>query len=38
MYTVDLTEQFSLRLNDIESLKDSKYFHELEMLFDGMMK
>ncbi len=38
MNKAELTERFSQRLNDIESLKNSKDFYELEMLFDGMMK
>ncbi len=33
-----LIERFSQRLDDIENLKNSKDFYELEMLFDGMMK
>jgi len=33
-----LTEKFSQRLNDIENLKNSSDFYELEMLFDGIMK
>jgi len=31
-------EKFSQCLNDIEDLKDSKDFFELEMLFDGIMQ
>ena len=38
MNKAELTERFSQRLNDIENLKNSKDFYELEMLFDGMMK
>jgi hypothetical protein len=38
MNKAELTEKFSQRLNDIENLKDSKHFYELEMLFDGIMK
>lgn len=38
MNKAELTEKFSQRLNDIENLKDSKDFYELEMLFDGIMK
>ena len=38
MNKAELTEKFSQRLNDIENLKNSKDFYELEMLFDGIMK
>lgn len=38
MNKAELTEKFSQRLNDIENLKDSKDFYELELLFDGIMK
>lgn len=38
MNKAELTEKFSQRLNDIEHLKNSKDFYELEMLFDGIMK
>ena len=38
MNKAELTEKFSQRLNDIENLKNSKDFYELEILFDGIMK
>ena len=38
MNKAELTEKFGQRLNDIENLKSSKDFYELEMLFDGIMK
>jgi len=38
MNKAELTEKFSQRLNDIENLKNSQDFYELEMLFDGIMK
>ncbi len=38
MNKAELTERFSQRLDDIENLKNSKDFYELEMLFDGIMK
>ena len=38
MNKAELTEKFSQRLDDIENLKNSKDFYELEMLFDGIMK
>jgi len=38
MNKAELTEKFSQRLNDIENLRNSKDFYELEMLFDGIMK
>ncbi len=38
MNKAELTEKFSQRLNDIENLKNSKDFFELEMQFDGIKK
>lgn len=38
MNKVKLTEMFSQRLDDIEHLKQSKDFYELEKQFDVIMK